>query len=101
MKLDVRAFAIAAAVIAAVLDAICAFFVAVAPDIPTAFFGYLIHSDLSVIPRSLTWGSYFVGLVEWALAAAIVAGAAAWLYNRLAGVEGVRDTRATETKLAA
>lgn len=101
MKLDVRAFAIAAAVIAAVLDAICAFFVAVAPEQTTAFFGYLTHLDLSVIPRSLSWGSFIVGLVAWALGAAIVFGAAAWLYNRLTGVERVRDTRTTETKLAA
>ena len=84
MKLDTRAFAIAAAVIAAALDAICAFFVAVAPNIHTAFFGYLIHSDLSVVPRSLTWGGFFIGLVRWTVGAAIVAGAVAWLYNRLA-----------------
>ena len=94
MELDIRAFAIAAAIIAAALDTICAFFVAVAPSVPTTFFGYLIHSDLSVIPRSLTWGAFFIGLVEWTLGAAIVAGAAAWLYNRLTGKERVRNTRA-------
>ncbi len=93
MKLDTRAFAIAAAVIAAALDAICAFFVAVAPKQTTAFFGYLTHLDLSVIPRSLTWGSFFIGLVAWALGAAIVASAAAGLYNRITGVEKNQDTR--------
>ena len=101
MKLNVRAFAIAAAVIAAAMDAICAFFVAVAPKQTTAFFGYLTHQDLSVIPRSLTWGSFCIGLVEWAVGAAIVAGAGAWLYNRLTGIEKAEEIPAAGAKLAA
>lgn len=59
MKLDIRALAIAAAVVAAALFLICAFFVAVAPKETTAFAGHLIHADLSGISRSLTWASFF------------------------------------------
>jgi hypothetical protein len=84
MKLDTRAFAIAAAVVAAALFTICAFFVAVAPRETTNVLGYLIHVDLSGLSRSLTWGNYFISLVSWSLGTGIVFGGMAWLYNRLA-----------------
>lgn len=84
MKLDTRAFAMATAIIAAVLFVICAFFVALAPKETTAVAGYLIHADLSGFSRSLTCGSFFGGLVGWSLGTAIVAGAAAGIYNRFA-----------------
>lgn len=83
MKLNIRAFSIASAVIAAALFVICAFFVAVAPKETTAAAGYLIHADLSGMSRSLTWENFFGGLVGWSVGSAIVAGATAWLYNRL------------------
>jgi hypothetical protein len=84
MKLDIRAFAIASAIVAAILFVVCAFFVAIAPKETTAVAGHLIHADLSGIMRSLTWGNFFGGLVGWTFGTAIVAGATAWLYNRLA-----------------
>jgi hypothetical protein len=84
MKLDTRAFAIAAAIIAATLFLICAFFVAVAPEATTRFAGHLIHSDLSGITRSLTWGNFLGGLVCWTLGTGLVAAALARVYNRLA-----------------
>jgi hypothetical protein len=84
MKLDTRAFAIAAAIIAAALFLICAFFVAVAPEQTTNFAGHLIHSDLSGITRSLTWGNFFGGLACWTLGTGLVAAALAGVYNRLA-----------------
>jgi hypothetical protein len=84
MKLDTRAFAIAAAIIAAALFVICAFFVAVAPEATTNFVGHLIHADLSGFTRSLTWGNFFGGLVCWTLGTGFVAAALAWVYNRLA-----------------
>ena len=94
MRFDVRAFATAAAVIAAALFLICAFFVAVAPETTTNFAGHLIHADLSGIKRSLTWGNFFGGLVCWTVGTGLVGAALARVYNRLAGVEKVRDTRA-------
>jgi hypothetical protein len=84
MKLDTRAFAIAAATIAAALFVICAFFVAVAPEQTTNFAGHLIHADLSGFTRSLTWGNFFGGLVCWTFGEGIVAAALAEVYNRLA-----------------
>ena len=86
MKLDTRAFAIAAAIIAAALFLICAFFVAVAPEATTNFAGHLIHADLSGFTRSLTWGNFFGGLVCWTLGTGLVAAALAGVYNRFAHV---------------
>jgi hypothetical protein len=83
MKLDIRAFAIATALVTAFLFVICAFLVALAPKETTSVAGYLIHADLSGITRSLTWGNFFGGLVGWSVGTAILAGAMAWLYNRL------------------
>lgn len=94
MKLDVRAFAIAAAITAAALFLICASFVVVMPKETTNLAGYLIHADLSGISRSLTWGNFFGGLACWTAGAGIVAGALSWLYNGLARAETVR-TRGT------
>lgn len=93
MKLDTRAFAIAAAIVAAALFLICAFFVAVAPEQTTNFAGHLIHADLNGIMRSLTWGSFFGGLVCWTLGTGVVGAALAWVYNRLARVGAYADER--------
>jgi 2TM family of unknown function (DUF5676) len=84
MKLDPRAFAIAAAIIAAALFLICALFVAVAPEATTNFAGHLIHADFSGITRSLTWGNFLGGLVCWTLGTGLVAAMLAGVYNRLA-----------------
>jgi CDP-diglyceride synthetase len=84
MKLDTRAFAIAAAIIAAALFLICAFFVAVAPETTTKVAGHMIHANLSGITRSLTWGDFIGGLVCWTLGTGFVAAALAGVYNRLA-----------------
>ena len=86
MKLDTRAFAIAASIIAAALFLICAFFVAVAPEATTRFAGHLIHVDLSGFTRTLSWGNFFGGLLCWTLGTALVTSALSLIYNRLARV---------------
>ena len=93
MKLDTRASAIAAAIIAAALFLICATFVAVAPEATTNFAGHLIHADLSGIVRPLTWGNFFGGLVCWTLGTGFVAAALAGGYNRFARVGAHADER--------
>lgn len=82
MKLNVAAFAVASGTVAAAASAICAFFVAVAPEATKAFFSILFHVDLSGLPYVLTWGSFIGSLVCWFATAAVVFGAGAWLYNR-------------------
>lgn len=86
MKLDTRAFATAAGIIAASLFLICAFFVAMAPEATTNFAGHLIHADLSGFTRTLTWGNFFGGLVCWTLGTGLVAAGVSLIYNRLARV---------------
>ena len=90
MKLDARAFAVAAGATAAVLFLLCALAVAIAPGPTTAFAGYLIHTDLSGMSRTLTFGNFVGGLICWAVGAALTFGLVAAIYNRLIG-SGLRS----------
>jgi hypothetical protein len=83
VPLNIRAFAWAAGLTAAALFVICAAAVAMAPEATTAFAGLLIHADLSEFSRTLTWGSFFGGLVGWTIGTALTFAFVAWLYNRL------------------
>jgi FtsH-binding integral membrane protein len=89
MRLDTRAFAIAAGTTAAVLFTLCALAVAIAPGATTAFFGYLVHMDLSALPRTLTFASFIGGLICWTAGTALTFGLAATIYNRLIRVGSV------------
>jgi hypothetical protein len=86
MKLDARAFGLAAGTTAAALFILCSAAVAIAPGPTTAFAGYLTHTDLSGLPRSLTLGNFVGGLVCWALGAALTFWLVAAIYNRLLGI---------------
>lgn len=83
MKLDIRAFAIAVGGVTAAAFTICAFFVAVAPESTRAFFSYLFHIDLTGMASTISWGSFFAGLLGTGLGMALLSGAVAALYNRL------------------
>ena len=83
MRLDTRAFALAAGGAAAILFTVCALAVAIAPAPTTALFGYLVHVDLSGLPRTLTFGSFVVGLLAWTVGTPLTFGLAATIYNRL------------------
>lgn len=86
MRLDTRAFAIAAGATAGVLFTFCALAVAAAPGPTTTLFGYLIHLDLTVLARPLTFVSFVTGLVAWTVGTGVAFAFAASLYNRLIGV---------------
>lgn len=85
MRLDTRAFALAAGATAAILFLTCALAVAIAPGATTAFAGALIHADLSAMTRTLTLTTFVIGLVAWPVGAALAFWVAAVVYNRLAG----------------
>lgn len=89
MRLDTKAFAIAAGTTAAVLFTLCALAVAIAPGPSMAFFGYLAHMDLSALPLTLTFASFIVGLIGWTVGTALTFGLAAAIYNRLVGASPV------------
>ena len=85
MRLDARAFGVAAGAAAAVLFILCALAVAIAPDATTALASYLIHMDLSGMSRSLTFGSCVGGLLIWTLGTGVTFWLVASIYNRVAG----------------
>lgn len=89
MRLDSRAFGLAAGTVAALLFTLCALAVAIAPAWTTALASSLIHLDLSGMARTITWGSFFSGLLCWTLGTGFVFAAVSGLYNRFAGVAAV------------
>ena len=85
MRLDSRAFGLAAATVAAALFTLCALAVALAPTATTALASTLIHLDLSGMTRTISWASFFSGLVCWTLGVGLVFAAVGGLYNRFVG----------------
>ena len=81
MKLNIKAYATAHTITAAILFAICSFFVGFLPDQTLSFTRYAFHTDLSGIMRPLSIGGFIVGLLVaslgWGLLALIMAG----IYN--------------------
>jgi hypothetical protein len=94
MRLDARAFGLAAGALAAVLFLVCAVAVAVAPDATTAFAGTLIHADLSGFKRTLTLGIFVVGLACWTVGTTLAFWFMGLVYNRLAGMRLANELRA-------
>jgi hypothetical protein len=85
MKLDVRAAALAAGSIAALVYALCTAFCALAPESTVVdITKILFHIDVSGLLRQITWGSFIASLLGWGLGTGVLAGATAWVYNRLA-----------------
>ena len=83
--LDARAFGFAAGFVASVISAVCAFALWIAPGATRVIAGYLVHSDLSGVTVSVTWGSFFSGVIGWGLIAGLAFSGAATLYNRFSG----------------
>lgn len=81
--LRARSLFIATAVMSALAYIICVVFIAIAPQATIAFFGQILHADLSSIARSITFGSFIVGLVAWSLGTGLYAALIARFYNRL------------------
>lgn len=92
MKLDSRAFGLAAGTIAAVLFTLCAMAVAIAPTWTTAVASAAIHLDLSGVARGISWGMYFSGVLFWSIGVGLVFAAAGVLYNQYLG-RAVSTTR--------
>jgi len=84
VKLNAQALSLATGIVAALSYIVCALAVAVAPAATSQFFSFVFHIDLTSLSRSITWGSFFGGIVCFSLGTAILAGLAAWFYNRLA-----------------
>jgi len=81
---NVRALTITGLVMAAITYVVCAAFVALAPDAAATLGTYITHMDLTKIGRPVTWGGALIGFVIVTGFVAIVCGASASIYNRLA-----------------
>ncbi|MHB8863225.1 MAG: DUF5676 family membrane protein [Pirellulaceae bacterium] len=102
MKLDVRAAALAAGSIAALVYVLCTVFCALVPESTVVYLGTVfLRVDLTGLYRQVTWGSFVAGLLGYGLGPAVMAGAMAWLYNRLARMEDERSLSASERDFAA
>lgn len=102
MKLDVRAAAMAAGSIAALVYALCTAFCALVPESTVVYLtAIFLHIDITGLYRQITWGTFVAGLLGAGLGTAALAGATAWLYNRLARTEAERPASASQRDFAA
>jgi hypothetical protein len=83
LGLSARSLFIATAIITGIAYLVCVLFLTVAPQITMAFFSYVLHANLSGITRSVTWGSFIVGLLAWSVGTGLYAAFVARLYNKL------------------
>lgn len=83
MKLNIKAVAIAEAIIGAVLFILCRLAFIVAPNATLAALKYLTHIDWSplTMPVTMTWGGFILGLIVFTIFIAIVGAVWAWIYN--------------------
>ena len=84
MRINIRAFAWAAALVALVQYLFCAVLVALVPGALTRVVGMMIHADLSGLDRTVTLPAVAVGIVAWTALCAVSAAALAAVYNRAA-----------------
>ena len=84
MKLNVKALSFASGIVAAASYVVCALAVAIAPGLTARFFSYVFHIDLTSLSRTITWASFFGGILCFSVGVSIFVGLTAWCYNRLA-----------------
>jgi hypothetical protein len=84
MKLDIKAVAVAEALVVAAVFVICAFVVAVLPEQTAAATKYLFHIDLSTLVIPISWGGFFSGLLVSSIAMGLAGALWASIYNRFA-----------------
>ena len=83
MKLNIRAYAIAQTIAAAILFVVCSIFVGLLPETAVRLARYALHTDLSGIMRPFSVTGFIVGLlvvsIGWGLLSLIMA----TVYNSL------------------
>lgn len=103
MKLNVKAIAIAEALVGAALFILCRLAFAVAPEATLATLKYLTHIDWSPVTMPVTLGGFVYGLVVFTAFIALVGAAWAWIYNRIAdrfSEASARTPKAPPSRLA-
>ena len=84
MKLNIRAIAIAEAVVGAALFILCRLAFAVAPETTLSTLKYLTHIDWSPVTMPVTLGGFIVGLIVFTILIAVVGAVWALIYNLVA-----------------
>lgn len=82
MKLDIKAVAIAEALVVAAVFVICALVVAMVPEQTAVATKYWFHIDLSSLARPISWGGFLSGLIVSTVALGLAGAVWAWIYNR-------------------
>ena len=83
MELKPSALGLGVGIAAAVGFTVCAIFVALALEATAEFIGYVLHINLAGLTRSISWASYFAGVLAVAIWTALWTAAAAQVYNLL------------------
>ena len=84
MEIKPSSFGLAVGIAVAAAFTVCALFVAIAPERTAATIGYLLHINLAGLSRSLSWTSYFAGVMAIAVWTGLWATATAKIYNLVA-----------------
>ena len=85
MEIRQHAFALALAETAAVLYAICAFIVALWPELALQFMGsmmHLVNVEQFATDIEITWGSFLIGLIQAVVYSYVAGWLFTWFYNR-------------------
>lgn len=85
MRLDIRCFALAGGVAAALAFTLCALAVAISPAATSDFLSFVAHYDLADRVRVLTPANFVGGLLAWGAGTAAFMALLAWLYNLAIG----------------
>lgn len=85
MKIKPEPFALASALTAAVLWLLCSLLLFIMPILVTKMSGHMVHANLGDVNWVLSLTGVLVGLICWAIFAAIVGWILANFYNLLGG----------------
>jgi hypothetical protein len=87
MKLHTRALAITCAIISGAVYVAGGILHVVTPWGAPALVSYIFRVDVFNLAQPFTWDSFFVGLVIFAVAGAVLGAVTAWIYNAIVSRE--------------
>lgn len=81
MELNKNKFALSAAGVMGIWYLVCAFIVAVAPEVGNTLFSWMVHL-VNLEVATITWGAFFGGLVEILILSYVTGWVFAWIHNK-------------------
>ncbi len=85
MKLNTKKFSLAAGLTMAIIYIICTIFVVLFPEAATKILGWMVHMTLGdeiVRGQAITFGGFFVSLIQFVFYASLSAWIFSSLYNK-------------------